>query len=190
MYTINENETVMRYGELVSKKEVYENYLKNEKMDISKKITSDYIEIGDNTTTYLRHEKIKFVTKKEFLELIKEVKAICKEKNVKLVNINKLTKNIKEHYNIYTKEYNEYSENFKKISELWKNHDMRYGYSDDFYYQDVVQSLSFSLDYAKNKKICTVRSLYDDLLDLNLLVRMDSNPLISKSVNSLDILTK
>lgn len=190
MYKINENETVNRYGYIVSKKEVYEKYLQNEIMDVSKIITDDFLEIETDNTCFIRHNKIKFVSQKEFLEQIKITKKVCKENNVKIKNINKLSKNIKENYDNYIKAYEQYDKIYNDLCTIWKDYDIRMGYSDDFYYQEVVQKLNFSLDYAKNKKIYAVYQGYKDLIELATKANDSYSNLISMSVSSLDILTK
>ena len=108
-------------------------------------ITDNYIKISTDSTYHVNRNNIKLVSLNEFLENIKLLKRTAKENNTKIIGSNKLIKFAKENYSQYEKEVLEYQRLFKEEGELWRNHNLRMGYSDDVFHKNILTNISCKL---------------------------------------------
>lgn len=113
--------------------------------DFKKVIEKDFISITTDSTIFTRRTKVKMIERSEIEKELKLLKATCKEKDCKLKGQNKLSAKLKEIYPKYLLEFAEYEKTFNELCDLWKDHDLRNGYSDDIFYKEELQLREFKL---------------------------------------------
>lgn len=130
-------------------------YEKREKLNVTKDIIfNKHIKVysREACTSWIDIEQIKLVHDFIILDNIKYLKRLAKENNIKLVGINKLRQKVISLFPIYFKEAHQYMNLFKELSRDWENHDMRQGWSDDKFYQEVLKPKYFKLQNMKKYK--------------------------------------
>ena len=161
-FSINENETIMRYGVLVPKNSVYQEYLKNEPIELVKDITENYIRVQSDCTRYINRSRLKLIELDELMNNVRTLQKVAKENDVKLKGANLLKKFYKENYQKYKHDVLYENKIFDELLTSWKETELFMGLSDDFYYQEVLQEKEFFL-----QKRNTTTSIVSKIKDKN-----------------------
>src|SRR5699024_11372680 len=102
----------------------------------------DVIEItSEESSTHIANLKRKlYITKEAILDLIKEIRQLSRQQQVKSKGINRLSNDIDGIFEQYQKEYKTYDEKFDILAVIWLEHvdKLRIGYSYDVIYQEVI----------------------------------------------------
>lgn len=132
-------------------------------------IEKDFISITTESTTFTKRKRLENIQKSDILNELKLLKASCKDRQCKLKGQNKVANKLKEIYPIYEKEYIEYSKVFDELCSLWKDHDLRFGYSEDSFYENELQAREFKLQKMNygSTVLFQIKNMFDTLQRYN-----------------------
>lgn len=132
-------------------------------------IEKDFISITTESTTFTKRKRLENIQKSDVLKELKLLKASCKDRQCKLKGQNKIANKLKEIYPIYEKEYIEYCKVFDELCNLWKDHDLRFGYSEDSFYENELQAREFKLQKMNygSTVLFQIKNMFDTLQRYN-----------------------
>lgn len=165
-FEINEKETILRYGKTVSKNEVYQEYLKNEPIELEKEITENYIRVQSDSTSYINRIRPELITFDELMDNVRSLQKMAKENNIKLKGVNLLKKFYKENYKEYQERVILHNSIFDELSNAWKTTQLFMGTADDFYYEDFLREKEFFFQREVTSIVYKIKSKNSRVLEL------------------------
>jgi len=141
--------------------------------DIKYTINKDTIEVvsEESSTRFANLKRKRYITKEAILDLIKEIRQLSRQQQVKIKGINRLSNDIDDIFEQYQKEHKTYDEKFDILAVIWLEHvdKLRIGYSYDVIYQEVILKRQFELnEYSYLSSILSkVESIYERLLSIS-----------------------
>lgn len=135
----------------ILRSEKYQNYLKNQEIELTKNtITDTEIIVQSDTTSHAHHTILKFYTQEELLSLHEEARSLAvADSRAKIGRKYVYKKVILNEYDAYREAYEEYMKDFLTLGNLWRwklvKDGLHYGLTDDEILTKVIQPIDFRI---------------------------------------------